>query len=107
MSELDAQGRVVNQTVWLRPWPVVTILRDSAIAGQLPSLPADYWHGACSGEAFANQPARDTAGTAGTSLPAAPANGSHAEREADRYRQRPRLLPASRVSRYLEIRTGR
>ena len=41
MSELDAQGRVVNQTVWLRPWPVVTILRDSAIAGQLPSLPAD------------------------------------------------------------------
>src|SRR5215469_2510498 len=41
--ELDAQGRVVNQTVWLRPWPVVTILRDAAIAGQLPSLPADYW----------------------------------------------------------------
>jgi hypothetical protein len=41
--ELDAHGRVVNQTVWLRPWPVVTILRDAAIAGQLPSLPADYW----------------------------------------------------------------
>jgi hypothetical protein len=41
--ELDAQGHVVNQTVWLRPWPVVTILRDAAIAGQLPSLPADYW----------------------------------------------------------------
>jgi hypothetical protein len=41
--ELDAEGRVVNQTVWLRPWPVVTILRDAAIAGQLPSLPADYW----------------------------------------------------------------
>jgi hypothetical protein len=30
------------QTVWLRPWPVVTILRDSAVAGQLPA-PADYW----------------------------------------------------------------
>ena len=41
--ELDAQGRVVNQTVWLRPWPAVSILRDAAIAGQLPSLPADYW----------------------------------------------------------------
>ncbi len=41
--ELDTQGRVVNQTVWLRPWPVVTILRDAAIAGQLPSLPAEYW----------------------------------------------------------------
>jgi hypothetical protein len=41
--ELDTEGRVVNQTVWLRPWPVVTILRDAAIAGQLPSLPAEYW----------------------------------------------------------------
>ena len=41
--ELDAQGRVVNLTVWLRPWPSVTVLRDAAIAGQLPSLPADYW----------------------------------------------------------------
>ena len=41
--ELDADGQVLNQTVWLRPWPVVTILRDAAIAGQLPSLPADFW----------------------------------------------------------------
>jgi hypothetical protein len=41
--ELDAEGRVTNQTVWLRPWPVVTILRDRAIAGQLPCLPAEYW----------------------------------------------------------------
>jgi hypothetical protein len=41
--ELDDQGRVVNQTVWLRPWPTVTILRDAAIAGQLPSLPAGFW----------------------------------------------------------------
>jgi hypothetical protein len=41
--ELDTEGRVRNQTVWLRPWPVVTILRDRAIAGQLPFLPADYW----------------------------------------------------------------
>jgi hypothetical protein len=41
--QLDAQGRVVHQTVWLRPWPVVTILRDAAIAGQLPFLPADFW----------------------------------------------------------------
>lgn len=41
--DLDAQGRVANQTVWLRPWPVTTVLRDAAIAGQLPSLPADFW----------------------------------------------------------------
>lgn len=41
--DLDAKGRVVNQTVWLRPWPSVTVLRDAAIAGQLPSLPADFW----------------------------------------------------------------
>ncbi|HEX6451236.1 MAG TPA: nuclear transport factor 2 family protein [Trebonia sp.] len=41
--ELDAEGRVIHQTVWLRPWPVVTILRDATIAGQLPSLPADFW----------------------------------------------------------------
>ena len=27
----------------LRPWPVVTVLRDAAIAGQLPSLLADFW----------------------------------------------------------------
>jgi predicted ATPase len=33
----------LRETVWLRPWPVVTILRDAAIAGQLPSLPADFW----------------------------------------------------------------
>jgi hypothetical protein len=41
--ELDAAGQVTNQTVWLRPWPVVTLLRDRAIAGQLPFLTADYW----------------------------------------------------------------
>jgi hypothetical protein len=41
--ELDAEGRVTNQTVWLRPWPVITQLRDRSIAGQLPFLPADYW----------------------------------------------------------------
>jgi hypothetical protein len=41
--KLDGNGRVTDQTVWLRPWPVVTILRDRAIAGQLPFLPADYW----------------------------------------------------------------
>jgi hypothetical protein len=36
--ELDAQGRVVNQTVWLRPWPTVVILRDRAIASWLGSI---------------------------------------------------------------------
>jgi hypothetical protein len=41
--KLDGNGRVADQTVWLRPWPVVTILRDYAIAASLPFLPADYW----------------------------------------------------------------
>jgi hypothetical protein len=41
--KLDDNGRVTDQTVWLRPWPVVTVLRDRAIAGNLPFLPADYW----------------------------------------------------------------
>jgi hypothetical protein len=41
--KLDGNGRVTDQTVWLRPWPVVTMLRDRAIAASLPFLPADYW----------------------------------------------------------------
>lgn len=41
--KLDGNGRVTDQTVWLRPWPVVTVLRDRAIAADLPFLPADYW----------------------------------------------------------------
>jgi hypothetical protein len=41
--QLDGNGRVTGQTVWLRPWPVVTVLRDRAIAASLPFLPADYW----------------------------------------------------------------
>jgi hypothetical protein len=40
---LDDDGRVTDQTVWLRPWPVVAVLRDRAIAASLPFLPADYW----------------------------------------------------------------
>ena len=32
---LDSQGRMTDQTVLLRPWPVVTLLRDRAMAGQL------------------------------------------------------------------------
>ena len=43
LFELDDQGRVVHQTVWLRPWPVVTVLRDGAISSQLPAAPADFW----------------------------------------------------------------
>jgi hypothetical protein len=39
----DDSGRVTDQTVWLRPWPVVTMLRDRAIAASLPFLTADYW----------------------------------------------------------------
>ena len=41
--QLDGSGRVTEQTVWLRPWPVVTLLRDRAIASGLPFLTADYW----------------------------------------------------------------
>jgi hypothetical protein len=41
--KLDGSGQVTDQTVWLRPWPVVTVLRDRAIAANLPFLPADYW----------------------------------------------------------------
>jgi hypothetical protein len=40
---LDDSGRVTDQAAWLRPWPVVTILRDHAIAAGLPFLTADYW----------------------------------------------------------------
>jgi hypothetical protein len=40
---LDVSGRVTDQTGWLRPWPVVTLLRDRALAASLPGLPADYW----------------------------------------------------------------
>jgi hypothetical protein len=40
---LDGSGRVTDQTVWLRPWPVVAVLRDRAIAAGLPFLPAEYW----------------------------------------------------------------
>ncbi|HEY1530368.1 MAG TPA: nuclear transport factor 2 family protein, partial [Galbitalea sp.] len=41
--ELDDDGRVTDQTVWLRPWPVATLLRDRAMAGKLSFLTADYW----------------------------------------------------------------
>jgi SnoaL-like domain len=41
--KLDGNGRVTDQTVWLRPWPVVTVLRDRAMAAQPSFLPAEYW----------------------------------------------------------------
>jgi SnoaL-like domain len=41
--KLDGNGRVTDQTAWLRPWPVVTMLRDRASAASLPFLPAEYW----------------------------------------------------------------
>jgi SnoaL-like domain len=42
LFELDDQGRVTDQRVWLRPWPVTTLLRDRAMAERLPIL-ADKW----------------------------------------------------------------
>jgi hypothetical protein len=41
--DLDADGRVLHQRVWLAPWPVTTLLRDRAIAAQPPLLDADFW----------------------------------------------------------------
>ena len=41
--QFDDRGGVTDHTVWLRPWPVVTLLRDRAIAAGLPFLTADYW----------------------------------------------------------------
>jgi hypothetical protein len=41
--QIDADGQMTDQKVWLRPWPVTTILRDRAMAGQLPFLAADVW----------------------------------------------------------------
>jgi hypothetical protein len=41
--KVDGNGSVTDQTAWLRPWPVVTLLRDRAIAAGLPFLTADYW----------------------------------------------------------------
>lgn len=37
---LDSHGRMTDHTVLLRLWPVVTLLRDRAMAGQLPFLTA-------------------------------------------------------------------
>jgi SnoaL-like domain len=41
--DFDSEGRVTDQRVWLRPWPVTTVLRDRAMAGQVDILPADVW----------------------------------------------------------------
>jgi hypothetical protein len=40
---LDSRGRITDQTAWLRPWPVITLLCDRVIAARLPFLTADYW----------------------------------------------------------------
>lgn len=41
--DFDSSGQVTDQHVWLRPWPVTSVLRDRAMAGQLDILPADVW----------------------------------------------------------------
>jgi len=41
--DFDKHGRVTDQHVWLRPWPVTTLLRDRAMHGGLAALPADVW----------------------------------------------------------------
>lgn len=41
--DFDADGKATDQKVWLRPWPVTTILRDRAMAGGLEILGPDVW----------------------------------------------------------------
>jgi hypothetical protein len=41
--DLDEHGRLQDQKVWLAPWPVTTLLRDRAIAAQLPILGPELW----------------------------------------------------------------
>ena len=41
--EINAEGQMTDQKVWLRPWPVTTVLRDRAMAGGLPFLGPDVW----------------------------------------------------------------
>jgi hypothetical protein len=41
--ELDEHGRIEDQKVWLAPWPTTTLLRDRAIAAQLPILGPELW----------------------------------------------------------------
>jgi hypothetical protein len=41
--EFDGEGLVADQRVWLRPWPVTTVLRDRAMAGGLSILGPDVW----------------------------------------------------------------
>jgi hypothetical protein len=41
--KLDGDGRVNDQTDWLRPWPVVTVLRDQVIASKPTFLDVEYW----------------------------------------------------------------
>jgi hypothetical protein len=41
--DLDEHGRIQDQKVWLAPWPTTTLLRDRAIAAQLPILGPELW----------------------------------------------------------------
>jgi hypothetical protein len=61
--KLDGNGRVTDQTAWLRPWPVVTVLRDRAIAAGLPLLPPDYWRLPAGPSHLSLQPSRNEART--------------------------------------------
>ena len=41
--QLDSEGRAAELTVYLRPFPVVTLLRTGVIAHNIPFLPTEFW----------------------------------------------------------------
>ena len=43
IDQLDTEGAILDQTVMLRPWPVVALFRDGAEKLPLPFLAPDYW----------------------------------------------------------------
>ena len=41
--ELDSEGHAAELSVYLRPYPVVTLLREAVIARKIPFLPTEFW----------------------------------------------------------------
>lgn len=41
--QLDGEGRAAELSVYLRPFPVVTLLRKAVIARNIPFLPTEFW----------------------------------------------------------------
>jgi hypothetical protein len=43
IDTVDAQERIIEMTELMRPWPVVTLLREALLAQSLAFLTPDYW----------------------------------------------------------------